>query len=163
MERVFHPFEPVYDKNSRVLILGTMASVASRKAGFYYMHPQNRFFPALAAVFAEPVPQTAPERRAFALKHGVALWDVVASCEIAGSADSSIKNPVPNDIPSLLKRTGISRVLTTGRTAASLYTRLVLPDTGVPCLVLPSPSPANCAVHFDALVSAYREQLTPLL
>lgn len=163
MEHVEHPFEPVYDDRSRVLILGTMASVASRKAGFYYMHPQNRFFPALAAAFGEPAPTGAAGRRAFALAHGIALWDVIASCEITGSSDSSIKNPVPNDIKSLLERTGIRHVFTTGRKAESLYNRLVLPDTGVPCTALPSPSPANCALPFDALAARYQEALLPLL
>lgn len=163
MERVIHPLSPVYDAHSRVLILGTMASVSSRRAGFYYMHPQNRFFPVLATMFQEAPPQGPEARRAFLLRHGIALWDVVASCEITGSSDSSIRNPLPNDIPRLLKETGISTVFTTGRTAERLYQRLLASAAAVPCILLPSPSPANCAVPFNTLVERYSALILPAL
>ncbi len=163
MEIVRHPFAPVYDENSRVLILGTMASEASRRAGFYYMHPQNRFWKILAAVFGEPLPENVGERRAFVLAHSIALWDVLASCRILGSADSSIREPVANDIAGLLQKTRIDTVLTTGGTATRLYRRLIAPQAGIEPVALPSTSPANRTLPFDALVDAYRAALLPLL
>lgn len=101
------------------------------------------------------VPKTQSEREALLLSNGLALWDVLAACDITGASDASIRNPVPNDIASLIKRYPIERVFTTGQTAARLYRRLVEPETGLPCTALPSPSPANCRVPFDALVEAY--------
>ena len=97
-KHVFHPFPPLYDENSRVLILGSFPSVKSREQKFFYGHPQNRFWRVLAAVFASETPQTMAEKRRFLLSHGIALWDVIAACEITGSADSSIKNAVANDL-----------------------------------------------------------------
>lgn len=164
---VQQPFSPIIGPKSHTLILGTMASPKSRENGFYYGHPQNRFWPVLAAVFSremrengscfpvDGVPKTQPEREALLLENGLALWDVLAACDITGASDASIKNPVPNDIASLVKRYPIERVFTTGQTAARLYRRLVEPETGLPCTALPSPSPANCRVPFDALVEAY--------
>lgn len=159
MEHVTHPFQPVYDANSHTLILGSMASPMSRKNGFYYGHPQNRFFPALARVFDEETPRTNGERRAFVLRHGLALWDVVQSCDIVGASDASIQNAVPNDIPSLLRQTRITRVFATGQTAARLYRTLLETRAGLPCATLPSPSPANCRMPMEQLVSAYRALL----
>lgn len=203
---VKQPFPPIVGPNSRTLILGTMASPKSRENGFYYGHPQNRFWPVLAAVFsremqalsasaptdgilqpqaaqqksggARPganagglaaaaaervqpaavftgVPKTQSQREALLLSNGLALWDVLAACDITGASDASIRNPVPNDIASLVRRYPIERVFTTGQTAARLYRRLVEAETGLPCTALPSPSPANCRVPFDALVEAY--------
>lgn len=164
---VQQPFSPIIGPKSHTLILGTMASPKSRENGFYYGHPQNRFWPVLAAVFSremrengsrfpvDGVPKTQPEREALLLENGLALWDVLAACDITGASDASIRNPVPNDIASLVKRYPIERVFTTGQTAARLYRRLVEPETGLPCTALPSPSPANCRVPFDALVEAY--------
>ena len=154
-EVVQHPFSPIVGPDSHVLILGTMASPKSRENGFYYGHPQSRFWPALAAVFGQPVPRTPEAREALLLANGLALWDVLMRCEIDGAADASIRNPVPNDIPALLRTYPIARVFTTGQTAARLYRRLVEPQTHLPCTALPSPSPANRRVPFDALVEAY--------
>lgn len=159
MDTVVHTIAPVYDENSRVLILGTMPSPASRAAGFYYAHPQNRFWPVLAAVYGESVPADDGARRALILSHGLALWDVLKSCDIAGASDASIQNAVPNDIPALLVKTHIGRVLCTGQTAAKLYRRLVEEKTGLPCMALPSTSPANRRVSFEALTEAYRGAL----
>lgn len=153
---VVHPFRPVFDSRSRVLILGTMPSPASRRNAFYYGHPQNRFWPALAAVFGEPVPGSAEERRAFALRHGVALWDVLASCRIAGAGDSSIRGPQANDFSGLFAAAPVRAVFTTGKTAYRLFVRLVPVPEGLPVFCLPSPSPANCAVHLEELVAEYR-------
>ena len=161
-QAVCHPIPPVWDACSRVLILGTMPSPKSREQGFYYAHPQNRFWRVLAALFGEPVPQGMQQRKAFALRHGIAMWDVLASCEICGAADSSIRNPIPNDMISLLEQTEIQAVFTTGATAFRLYQKLCLPQTGLPAIALPSTSPANCRMSFDALCREYRKILAYL-
>ena len=135
---------PVFDEHSSVLILGTMPSPKSREAGFYYAHPQNRFWRVLAAVLGEPFPPTAEERRSLALRRGVALWDVLEQCDIEGAADSAIKNPVPNDLDFVISQTKIKTVFTTGKKAYSLYNRFCRKSTGLDALSLPSTSPANC-------------------
>lgn len=160
MDSVLHGLAPIYDKNSRVLILGTMPSPKSRAAGFYYAHPQNRFWPVLARVYGEPLPEDHAARRALILRHGLALWDVLKSCDIEGASDASIRNARPNDIPALINAAPIGRVLCTGQTAAGLYRRLLERETGLPCLTLPSTSPANCRTHMDELVRRYAEALT---
>ncbi|WP_251212146.1 DNA-deoxyinosine glycosylase [Adlercreutzia murintestinalis] len=159
--RVVHPLAPICDASSRVLILGTMPSPKSREIGFYYGHPQNRFWKVMAAIFDEPVPQTNAEREALVLAHRVALWDVLASCSIKGAADGSITDCVPNDIASLLNTAPIRAVFCTGAKAADLYRRLCEPSTGMPCTRLPSTSPANAAVSLPQLIEAYR-QIVPL-
>jgi double-stranded uracil-DNA glycosylase len=154
---IVHPLEPVYDKNSRVLVLGTMPSPKSREYGFYYSHPQNRFWRILSDLFHEPLPQTNEEKAALLLRHQIALWDVLHSCKIDGADDASIRDPVPNDIAGLLKKTAIQAVFTTGAKAASLYRKLCLPRTGVEAVALPSTSPANCRFYtYDKLLEAYR-------
>lgn len=127
----------------------------SRENGFYYGHPQNRFWRTLAVVFSQEIPKSQSDREALILSNGLALWDVLKSCEITGAADASIRNAVPNDIPSLVRGYPIERVFTTGKTAARFYRALVEADAGLPCTALPSPSPANCRVPFEALVEAY--------
>ena len=155
-EYIVHPLEPVYDEHSRILILGTMPSPKSREYGFYYSHPQNRFWRILSDLYKEPLPETNGEKAAFVLSHGIALWDVLKSCRISGADDGSIKEPVPNGIASLLGRTGIKRVFTTGTKAASLYRRLCLPETGVPAVPLPATSPANQRYYtYEKLLKAY--------
>jgi len=159
--RIVHPLEPVYDAASRVLVLGTMPSPRSRAEGFYYMHPGNRFWPVLAEVFdpgavsAGRVPRTASDRRAFALAHGIALWDVLDSCVIEGAEDASIREPVANDLSLLLRAAPISLIATTGQTAHRLYTRLCRSRTGREAICLPSPSGANCRFPFADMVAAY--------
>ena len=153
---VIHPLEPVWNADSRILILGTMPSPKSREAGFYYGHPRNRFWPVLAAVFGEEVPVDTQARKAFCLRHGVALWDVLASCEIAGADDASIRNAVPNPIETLLAQAPIRAVYTTGKKAFDLYGRLCYPRTHVAAVSLPSTSPANCACSLQRLIEAYR-------
>lgn len=140
---VYHSLDPVYDPECTVLILGTMPSSASREAGFYYSHPQNRFWQVLSAVFNEPLPYTAEQKIHFVLSHHIALWDVLASCEITGSEDSSIKKPVANDFAKLLSESKIRKIYTTGEKAASLYRKLCRSSTGLDALPLPSTSPAN--------------------
>lgn len=155
-ERVTHPFGPLYDENSEVLVLGSIPSPKSREVNFFYGHPQNRFWPVLAAVFGEPAPRSIEEKRALALRHHVALWDTLASCEIRGASDAAIRNPVPNDIAGLIAKTRIRAVFCTGAVSHKLYTRLCQPQTGIPAGRLPSTSPANAAWSFARLIEAYR-------
>ena len=154
--RVKHSFDPVYDADCRLLILGSFPSVKSREENFYYGHPQNRFWRVLAAVLGEEVPQSVPEKKAMLLRHRIALWDVLAECEITGASDSSIRNPVANDLSVILDHAPVQAVFTTGATAWKLYTRLQKPHTGIEAVRLPSTSPANCAVKMEALTEAYK-------
>lgn len=156
MEHIIHSIEPVFDAESRVLILGTMPSPKSREVQFYYGHPQNRFWRVLASVLGEELPQSVPEKKAMLLRHRIALWDVLAECEITGASDSSIRNPVANDLSVILDHAPVQAVFTTGATAWKLYTRLQKPHTGIEAVRLPSTSPANCAVKMEALTEAYK-------
>ncbi len=159
---VTHGFGPVWDDRSRVLILGSIPSPSSRVAGFYYMFPRNRFWPVLAALFDQPVPEPDPAVRAeFALKHGIALWDVIQECDIHGASDASITNVVPTDIAGLLDRAPIGTIFTTGRKAGQLYRRYCLSslqEKGYrPTMInLPSTSPANAAMSLADLIKAYQ-------
>lgn len=156
IERVLHPLEPVADAGSRVLLLGTMSSPKSREAGFYYAHPQNRFWRVLAALWGEETPAGTQERLAFARRHHIALWDVLRACSIEGADDGSIRQPEVNDLRQVLERADIRAIFTTGAKAAALYKRYCLPVTGRPAIPLPSTSPANCRVTLDGLTEAYR-------
>lgn len=157
--RVTHPLEPVFDERSRVLVLGTMPSPKSRETGFYYNHPQNRFWKVMAALFDEPLPRTNEEKRALALSHGIALWDVLAECTIAGAADGTIAECVPNDIGRVLAQAPIEAVFCTGAKATELYRRYCEDRTQMGCVRLPSTSPANAAASLDDLIAAYRQIL----
>lgn len=153
---VTHTFGPWYDAQSRVLILGTMPSPKSREAGFYYAHPQNRFWRVLPMVFGEqPLIGDIPAQQAFLTRHHIALWDVLESCEIEGASDASIRNPAPNDMHVILRAAPIRAIFATGQKAGALYKKYCLPQCGVPAQVLPSTSPANCAVKLDALCEKY--------
>ena len=154
-QTVHHTLEPLFDENSRVLILGTMPSPKSREAGFYYYHPQNRFWRVLSAVLEEPLPETIEGRRALCLRRGIALWDVLASCEIEGAADAAIRHPVPNDIPWLVRQADIRAIFCTGAKAYELYQKLIFPTFGVPAVRLPSTSPANAAWSIPKLYEKY--------
>lgn len=159
MERIHHNFEPVYNEHSRILILGTFPSVKSREQNFYYGHPQNRFWKLMAALCDEAVPESIPEKKALLLRHGIAIWDVVASCEITGSSDSSIRNVVPNDISLLLRQAPIQRIGANGGKAAELYARYCQPTTGMECIKLPSTSPANAAWSLERLKNEWEKLL----
>lgn len=154
--RVEHGFGPLWDEHSQILILGSMPSVKSREQGFYYGHPQNRFWKVLAAVTGQAVPETIEEKKAFLLRQKIALWDVIASCEIEGSSDSSIRDAEANDIAWLLGQTGIQRIFVNGGKAAELYDKLVLPQTQRKAVRLPSTSPANAAWSVKRLVQAWQ-------
>lgn len=156
MNKVSHTFNPVYDENSQVLILGTIPSPKSREHGFYYGHPQNRFWRIISDVLGEPLPNTIDEKKSLLLTHHIALWDVLASCDIAGAKDSSIKNAVANDFGEILSGTCIAAIFTTGMKATKLYQQLCYPKTNVPSTYLPSSSPANCGnFTYEELVSEY--------
>ncbi len=159
METVFHNIPPVFSQESEILILGTMPSPKSREAAFYYAHPQNRFWPVLARVYGAEPPKTVAEKTALLLDHHLALWDVLQRCDIVGASDASIKNPIANDIPALILKTQITRVLCTGSTSARIYRALVEPITKLPCTALPSPSAANAKTSLEALVCAYKSAL----
>ncbi|MBT1166835.1 DNA-deoxyinosine glycosylase [Bifidobacterium simiarum] len=173
-QHVTHGFGPVWDRNSRVLVLGSMPSPKSREAAFYYAFRANRFWPVMAALFDDPspVPERFPDtaermaklteaRRAFALRHHIALWDVIASCDIVGASDASIRNAVANDLASVIRPSEIRHVFTTGAKAAQLYRRLCLPQLteagfDLPMTALPSTSPANARMRLPQLIEAYR-------
>ena len=150
-----HSIPPVYDNRSTVLILGSFPSVRSREQGFFYGHPQNRFWKVISAVFNESVPSTVEEKTALLLHHRIALWDVVASCDIHGSSDSSMKNVVANDILSLLEQAPITAIFVNGTTAEKYYNRLILPTVGRKAILLPSTSPANATWSLQRLVEAW--------
>ena len=168
-EKIIHQIPPVWNSESEVLILGTMPSPKSREAGFFYMHPQNRFWKVLPAVFGEALrcPNNSPdreaailERRDFLLRHHIALWDVLASCQISGAADSSIKNARPNDFDQILSNSKIKQVFCTGKTAWSLWKKTCAEkyeeryQLTLECL--PSTSPANAAYNLEKLIEAYK-------
>lgn len=152
---VTHNIPPLYDSESRVLLLGSIPSPKSREVQFFYGHPQNRFWRVLAAVLGEPLPQTIEEKRAMCLRHHIALWDTIAQCEIAGASDTSIRNAVPNDIGRILRESKIERIFATGGKSAGLYRKLIEPQTHIPITQLPSTSPANAAWSLERLIDAY--------
>lgn len=154
-EHIVHSFEPVYDKDSEILILGTLPSVKSRENNFYYGHKQNRFWKVLATLLKEPLPDTIEEKKAMLLAHRIALWDVIQSCDIKGSSDSSIKNVQPTDIGMILEKTNVTQIYANGNKAGQLYKRYQFPVTGIEATVLPSTSPANAAWSFDRLCEAW--------
>ena len=155
-ENVTHNFAPVWDEQSRILILGTFPSVKSRENHFYYGHPQNRFWKVLAAVTDHAPLENVEEKKQFLLEHQIALWDVIASCDIIGSSDSSIKNVVANDIDRILSEAPIRQIFVNGQTAFKLYKKYVLPETGVMPVCLPSTSPANAAWNMEKLTEAWQ-------
>lgn len=151
-----HEFPPVWNADSKVLILGSFPSVKSREQKFFYGHPQNRFWKVLATVLDVPVPSDILEKKQMLLSHGIALWDVIASCDIAGSSDSSIKNVVPNDLSEMLSGSGIAHIFVNGKTAGRLYDQYLKQKTGMEAEVLPSTSPANAAYQLECLVEYYK-------
>lgn len=153
-QQVIHPLDPIADKHSRILILGTMPSPKSREDAFYYAHPRNRFWAVLSRLFGVTL-ETKEEKTNFLLSHNIALWDVLHSCDIISAADSSIKNPTANDISGIVKDSDIKMIFTTGKTAFDLYNRLCRKDTGIDAIPLPSTSPANARMTLNTLVEEY--------
>lgn len=151
-----HPISPVFDENSKLLILGSFPSVKSRETQFFYGHPQNRFWRVIAAVLGCDVPDTIDEKREMLLKHKIALWDVIAGCDIEGSDDASITNVVANDLRPILENSNIERIFTNGGKADALYRKNCLPQTGIEAVMLPSTSPANAQYGLKRLVTLWR-------
>lgn len=152
---VVHEFDPIYDEQSEILILGSLPSVKSREERFYYGHKQNRFWKVLAEIFGECVPKEIEEKRAFLIRNHIAVWDVIAECDIIGSSDSSIRNVVPTDIEGLLERTNIRSLYANGATAYKLYMKYSFPLTKREIIKLPSTSPANAAFTLERLVNIW--------
>lgn len=152
---IVHPFEPIFDNNSRVLLLGSFPSPKSREISFYYGHPKNRFWLVLSKVLNEPLPLLIEDKKKMLLKHNIAIWDVLATCKIIGASDASIKNAVPNDIMRLKSKSKIKAVFTLGKTATNYYNKYI----GSDCIYLPSTSPANCAVKTETLVDEFKQIL----
>ena len=154
-----HPIPPVYDENSTILILGSFPSVKSREVGFFYGHPQNRFWKVMAGIMGEEVPEGTEAKRAFLLRNHVAVWDVIASCEITGSSDASIKNVVANDLRKILETADIKQIFVNGKTAEKMYIKYTLPVTGREAICLPSTSPANAAWSVEKLIGEWKKQI----
>lgn len=158
-----HPFPPLYDARSRVLILGSFPSVRSREQRFFYGHPQNRFWRVLAAVFGEDVPASVGEKKSLVLRNRLALWDTIASCEIVGSSDASITNVVPNDLRPILAAAPVRAIFCNGGTSYKWYNRLLRGALGREARLLPSTSPANARWTADALAEAWKQEILPYL
>ncbi len=150
-----HPFPPLFDKNSKILILGSFPSVKSREQMFFYGHPKNRFWKVISGVFGEKTPETIDEKKELILRNNLALWDVLASCEIEGSADSSIKNAVANDLTPIFEGAKIEKIFVNGKTAEKYYNKYIKLDTKKEAICLPSTSPANAAWSEARLIDAW--------
>lgn len=153
---ITHPIPPVYDENSKILILGSFPSVKSRESEFFYAHPQNRFFRVLSAVFEDELPETTEQRRDFLIRNHIAVWDVIARCDISGSSDGSIKNAEANDIRPILEKANIERIFVNGKTAERVYIKHIEPIVGIKATLLPSTSPANAAFSLERLIEAWK-------
>ncbi|MCM1259592.1 MAG: DNA-deoxyinosine glycosylase [Prevotella sp.] len=153
-----HSIEPVWDEHSNILILGSFPSVKSRELEFFYGHPQNRFWKVLAMIFEDTIPSTIVEKKAFLIKHHIAVWDVIGSCDIIGSSDSSIKNVIPNNIQPILEQASICRIYANGNTAYKLYQKYIFPVTHREAILLPSTSPANASYSLERLCLIWKEK-----
>ena len=152
---ITHPFPPLFDENSRTLILGSFPSVKSRENMFFYGHPQNRFWKVISAIFNENLPENIEEKKLLVLKHNLALWDSIHSCTITGSSDSSIKDVVPNDISGIINGSKIDRIFCNGALSHKMYMKYIFPNTGLEAYKLPSTSPANAAYSLGRLISEW--------
>ena len=150
-----HPFPPLFDKDSRTLILGSFPSVKSREAMFFYGHPQNRFWKLIAALYGEEVPQSIDEKKSLILNHNLALWDSIQSCTITGSSDSSVKDVVPNDLSLIIDNSKVDRIFCNGALSHKMYMKFIFPKTNINATKLPSTSPANAAFSLDRLVKEW--------
>lgn len=151
-----HPIPPLFGENSHTLILGSFPSVKSREAMFFYGHPQNRFWSVLAMIYGVDKPETIEEKKKLILENNLALWDVIASCEITGSSDSSISDVTANDLDIIIKNSKIERIFVNGKTAEKYYNKYTYPKTGIKAICLPSTSPANAAWKVERLVESWK-------
>lgn len=155
METHIHQFEPVYNQNSHILILGTFPSIKSRETHFYYGHPQNRFWKVLAAILKSPISSSIEEKKAFLLGHSIAVWDVIKSCDIHGSSDISIRNVIPNDITRITLSAPITHIYANGQKAYDLFLRYCANPSSLPITKLPSTSPANASYSLERLTKEW--------
>ena len=155
-QRIRHPFDPVFDADSRVLILGSFPSVKSREERFYYGHPRNRFWKVISELFGEPLPATVPEKTRLLLRHGLALWDSVAECTVSGSSDASILNVSPNDLRVILEHSRVQTIVCNGRKSFEVYGKYIRPEIRREAICLPSTSPANAQWSTERLAEAWR-------
>ena len=153
---IIHPIPPLYDANSRVLILGSFPSVKSREAMFFYGHPQNRFWKLMALLFEADIPSKKKKKKRLVLSHGIAMWDTIHSCTITGSSDSSIKDVVPNDLSVILNNSRVKRIFCNGAASHRLYQKYIYPINNIPAQKLPSTSPANAAWSLDRLAEEWK-------
>ncbi len=153
---IVHPIPPLFDENSKTLILGSFPSVKSREAAFFYGHPQNRFWTVLAMIYAVKKPETVEEKKKLVLENNLALWDVIASCEIVGSSDSSISDVTANDLSVIINNSKVERIFVNGKTAEKYYNKYTYPKTGIKAVCLPSTSPANAAWKIERLVEEWK-------
>ena len=158
-QHIVHPIPPFFDAESEILILGSFPSVKSREQMFFYGHPQNRYWKVIAAVFDDSVPVTVPEKKAFLTKHRIAMWDVIGSCDIEGSSDSSIKNVSANDLSQILYNSKVERIFVNGKTAEKYYKKYTEPVTGINAVCLPSTSPANAMCSLEQLISIWKDNI----
>ena len=158
-QKISHTFEPVYDKESKILILGSFPSVKSRESKFYYGHPQNRFWKVIAKITNRKEPMAIEEKKELLLSNHIAIWDVIESCTIQGSSDSSIKDVVVNDFSDILQNSSIQRIYVNGNKAYELYHRYAEENTGMKAVKLPSTSPANAAWNLDRLYEIWKQIL----
>ena len=158
MAVVVHQFEPVFDANSKVLLLGSIPSIKSRELGFYYSHPRNRFWQIMSILFEEKI----EDKKTFCLKHNIALWDTIKSCEIHASSDASIKKVIPNDLNVILSVANIKGIFTEGKKAQEIYDKYLYPIYKKKAIYLSSTSPANAKKTLEDLVDEYRQILTYL-
>lgn len=161
-QHIIHPIPPFYDSTSKVLILGSFPSIKTRESGFFYGHPQNRFWKLMAELFDTDRPETIEEKKKLLKDHHLALWDSIRSCDIIGSSDSSIKNVVPNDLSEIVNKADIRLIITNGKKSDEIYRKYCMEQTGREAVCLPSTSPANAAWTLDRLkdrwsiIKAYR-------
>lgn len=153
---IVHPIPPLFDENSKTLILGSFPSVKSREAAFFYGHPQNRFWSVLSQLHGVPKPETVEEKKKLVLENNLALWDVIASCEIVGSSDSSITDVTANDLSIIIENSKVDRIFVNGKTAEKYYNKFTYPKTRIKAICLPSTSPANAAWKLEKLVDAWK-------
>lgn len=161
--RVVHPFEPIYDKNSKILVLGSFPSLKSREQEFFYGHPQNRFWRVIADICGCEPPETVQEKRKMLIDNGIAIWDVIGECDIEGSADSTIKNVKANDISGILAGADIKKIIVNGKTAEKYYNKYIKDRTGREAVYLPSTSPANAAWSMTKLAVAWGREISYIL
>ena len=154
-----HNIDPLFDESSKILILGSFPSVKSREMKFFYGHPQNRFWKIISSLYDEKVPVTIEEKKKLILKNHLALWDVIASCDIVGSSDSSIRNVKANDLNLILNNAKIEKICVNGKTAEKLYRKYLEEDTGRKAVYLPSSSPANAAYSLEELIRIWGDIL----